>query len=72
MNQNAFDSIDYDLLEDLAVYYMQEIGRKYADCGYGGNFIKWIFSADPKPYNSYGNGAAMRVNPAGLSLQDRN
>ncbi|WP_423189813.1 ADP-ribosylglycohydrolase family protein [Alkalibacterium sp. f15] len=67
LNQNPFDSIDYDLLEALAVHYMQEIGRKYPDCGYGGNFMEWIFSTDPKPYNSYGNGAAMRVSPAGLA-----
>ena len=30
---------------------------------YGGSFAKWIWSQDPQPYNSYGNGAAMRVSP---------
>lgn len=30
---------------------------------YGGSFARWIFSADPQPYYSYGNGAAMRVSP---------
>ena len=31
--------------------------------GYGGRFYKWIFSDDPQPYGSYGNGSAMRVSP---------
>lgn len=48
-------------LEDNAVRYMQEIGRHYPGCGYGGNFYGWMFSDDPHPYNSFGNGAAMRV-----------
>lgn len=61
-----FDS----LLSDLTVKYMQEIGRKYPDCGFGGMFYKWVFSDDPKPYNSFGNGAAMRVSPAGFAATD--
>jgi ADP-ribosyl-[dinitrogen reductase] hydrolase len=31
--------------------------------GYGGGFLQWLRSDDPQPYNSYGNGAAMRVSP---------
>lgn len=31
--------------------------------GYGGRFSQWIWSDDPQPYNSFGNGAAMRVSP---------
>ena len=31
--------------------------------GYGGRFAGWVFNDDPKPYNSFGNGAAMRVSP---------
>lgn len=39
--------------------------RKYPDPtgGYGGRFATWVHSNDPKPYNSFGNGAAMRVSP---------
>lgn len=48
-----------------AVAQMQEIGRHYPDCGYGGRFAQWMFSPEPKPYNSYGNGAAMRVSTCG-------
>ena len=32
---------------------------------YGGRFAQWIRSADPQPYNSFGNGSAMRVAPCG-------
>lgn len=49
---------DYANLGKLAVKYMQEIGRPYPDCGYGGMFREWMYSDNPKPYNSFGNGAA--------------
>lgn len=42
---------------------MQAMGRMYPDAGYGANFEIWIKSDDPQPYNSYGNGSAMRVSP---------
>ena len=58
---------NYTRLEEEATYYMQVYGREYPDTGYGGMFRRWIFSYDPKPYNSYGNGAAMRVSPCGLA-----
>lgn len=61
------DAAYYVLLRNNAVRYMRKIGRKYPSCGYGGRFYNWMFSADSKPYNSYGNGAAMRVSPAGFS-----
>ena len=38
-------------------------GRLYPDAGYGGRFGSWIHSDDRKPYNSWGNGSAMRVSP---------
>lgn len=40
---------------------MRELGRYYPDAGYGFRFSDWLDSDDPKPYNSYGNGSAMRV-----------
>lgn len=45
---------------------MQELGRKYLNAGYGGHFYEWILSDTPAPYNSWGNGSAMRVSPVGL------
>jgi len=45
------------------IKYMQTLGMMYPNAGYGRTFIKWIFSINPQPYNSYGNGSAMRVSP---------
>lgn len=45
---------------------MPHWGRKYPNRGYGGQFYKWLFcSEDKMPYNSFGNGSAMRVSPCG-------
>jgi ADP-ribosylglycohydrolase len=43
----------------------QSFGRKYPHRGYGGRFRSWIRSENPEPYNSWGNGSAMRVSPVG-------
>lgn len=47
---------------------MQRFGRLYPDPqgAYGGRFMAWLQAEDPQPYNSYGNGSAMRVSPCGL------
>lgn len=44
---------------------MQYYGQKYPHRGYGGRFREWLQEKNPKPYNSFGNGSAMRVSPAG-------
>ena len=44
---------------------MQEWGQRYPHAGYGGRFAEWLRSRDPQPYNSWGNGSAMRVSSAG-------
>lgn len=54
---------DYTHLGLATVMQMQEVGRPYPNCGYGGRFFRWMYSNNPKPYNSFGNGAAMRVSP---------
>ncbi len=48
---------------EAAVRRMREFGRMRPDAGYGGRFRAWLFSSDPAPYNSFGNGSAMRVSP---------
>ena len=48
---------------------MQEIGGRYPYAGYGGMFSNWLREKDPQPYNSYGNGSAMRVAAAGWLYQ---
>ena len=63
----------YDCRDDFSdfsasvVRRMREIGRRYP-CpmgGYGGGFRRWLMSAEPKPYGSYGNGSAMRASACG-------
>lgn len=47
------------------VNIMHDLCRKYTGRGYGGRFAQWIHSSQPEPYNSFGNGSAMRVSPVG-------
>jgi ADP-ribosylglycohydrolase len=42
----------------------------YPDAGYGGRFREWAASSYSRPYNSWGNGAAMRISPAGFAYDD--
>ena len=42
---------------------MQELGRAYPGRGYGGRFLEWLLDENPLPYNSFGNGSAMRASP---------
>ena len=46
----------------------QDFGRRYPGRGYGGNFSYWIHAENPQPYNSWGNGSAMRVSPVGFAF----
>lgn len=58
---------NYATLSEKAVICMRELGREYPFAGYGGLFRKWLESEDPKPYQSFGNGAAMRVSACGFA-----
>ena len=55
----------YDALSAEAVMSMQDFGRRYPCAGYGGAFRLWLKDEFPQPYNSWGNGAAMRVSACG-------
>jgi len=44
---------------------MKKFGRLYPNSGYGSRFGSWLFSDDRSPYNSWGNGSAMRVSSCG-------
>ena len=57
---------DYTHLSEIVVKTMQTIGRDYPFCGYGGHFRLWVRMKDPQPYNSFGNGAPMRVSACGI------
>lgn len=56
MESDTFDSLSKKTIEN-----MQEFGIKYPNAGYGNMFRSWIKSENPTPYNSFGNGSAMRV-----------
>ena len=52
-------------IEDAVISSMQSWGRRYPHEGYGGYFRCWLTARHPEPYNSFGNGSAMRVSAAG-------
>ncbi len=56
-------------LSSLSIKYMQEFGRRYPHAGYGVRFAEWLEKDDPAPYNSFGNGAAMRVSPCAYAAK---
>ncbi len=47
---------------------VREFGRRYPRAGYGKRFNGWLHSDHPQPYNSWGNGSAMRVSPVGFAF----
>ena len=61
---------DFSDLSEKAVASMQRLGRLYPNAGYGARFIHWIFADDPRPYNSCGNGSAMRISAVGFAARD--
>jgi len=60
---------DKEHSEEGLVLRMQDLGRRYPYVGYGGGFRRWLYNQQPKPYNSYGNGSAMRVSPIAFYAQ---
>lgn len=52
-------------IEDTVISSMQSWGRRYPHEGYAGYFRRWLTARHPEPYNSFGNGSAMRVSAAG-------
>jgi ADP-ribosylglycohydrolase len=47
---------------------IRAFGRRYPGAGYGGSFMRWLLADDPRPYQSWGNGAAMRVSAVGFAF----
>lgn len=63
---------NWNLLPDYTDRAMHELGRRYPDRGYGERFGMWLFLDGHEPYNSFGNGAAMRVSPVAYAAKDLN
>ena len=57
-------------LSELTTKHMREIGNKFTNMGYGAQFWQWLIHHDKGPYNSWGNGAAMRISAAGWYGKD--
>ena len=59
---------DWLLTGDSLLEIMQDYGNRYPAAGYGGMFYSWLKAREPKPYNSWGNGSAMRISPVGWAF----
>jgi len=62
--------MDDDAIRQRVVAKMQKYGRLYPHAGYGGRFRYWLRDRHPQPYNSWGNGSAMRVSSVGWLYND--
>lgn len=62
------ESEDIDTFRNNLIDNFHNYARRYAKAGYGQKFAQWIISRDRKPYNSFGNGSAMRVSPVGWAF----
>ena len=56
---------DVQTIKNTVVSSMRTWGHKYPGIGYGNKFNQWLQNKYPEPYNSYGNGSAMRVSSVG-------
>ena len=61
---------DEDVIHQRLIQSMQKWGHRYPDESYGVRFRSWLKSNDPKPYNSFGNGSAMRVSAVAWLFDD--
>jgi len=60
---------NYHYFSQGVIDEMKYFGRKYPDAGYGGRFRIWLRQYEPQPYNSFGNGSAMRVSACGFAAK---
>ena len=63
--ENTQDRSNKSGLAQKLVESLQEMGHRYPRAGYGGRFIQWLANRETAPYNSFGNGSAMRCSAAG-------
>src|SRR5579862_659713 len=59
--ESILDGSDYAVV-------MRAYGRRYPSAGYGGMYRRWLLNPALGPYGSFGNGAAMRISPAGWAF----
>ena len=57
---------DHERLKKQVIASMKKVANKHPNVGWGERFHRWLFEeSNPQPYNSYGNGAGMRISPVG-------
>lgn len=61
---------DEAIIRSRLVECMQKWGHRYPGAGYGVRFCSWLESHDPQPYNSWGNGSAIRVSAVAWLYND--
>lgn len=59
-----------DITKECIIGSMKKWGRRYPNAGYGGRFLQWLNNHEKEPYNSWGNGSAMRVSSVGWLFGD--
>ena len=63
---------DEDVIRKRLIQSMKTWGHRYPGAGYGVRFCDWLDCSDPQPYNSWGNGSAMRVSAVAWMFDDIN
>ncbi len=67
--RTGFTSEDETVIREEVQRSLRFYGQRYPRAGYGGSFFRWLASPAPKPYNSWGNGSAMRASYAGWAAK---
>ena len=67
---DAQGGTDIEWIRRRLVCGMHKYGKMYPNAGYGGRFGMWLFLDGEEPYNSYGNGSAMRVSSVAWLYDD--
>lgn len=62
--------MDETIIRQRLIESMYKYGKLFPDAGYGGRFGMWLFLQGAEPYNSYGNGSAMRVSSVAWLFDD--
>ena len=64
------DSVTPEDFRRQVIISMRNFAAKYPSAGYGARFMYWLARPHPQPYNSFGNGSAMRVSPVAWAFDD--
>ena len=67
---DAQGATDMDWIRRRVISCLHKYGQMYPDAGYGGRFAMWLFLGGTEPYNSFGNGSAMRVSSVAWLYHD--